>query len=513
MHFKKIVLLILAFTHINSRINCENSEAKGNYLTDFLEKNSGKIATVTLMSLLGYSSYKLIQNYLHYWDYAQKKANTQNLDFILESPNISKEINGLIDCLHDPIKNVVQKESYAGGILLTGDIGPLFIQSLANKLEGRCYCINVKNFFGKCEINQYGEVRNLHQSAGNVTSFFNHLRRNNHPVLVIFQNGASLIHQNSFKFIPSAKEVKIAQCANEEVDAIIAQLVIEITKTHQQNKNFVFAAIVPAGSSLPCKLSPVFSKIINNTYEMGSRQQIIEVLFKPILTHTNIKLHDLTCRTMGFSEEGLLLLRNEIMNSIVVSAHKINTKTASELIDDLIYGKAISNKANTIINNVTNGSSQEINELKITAYHESGHAIAMILFNKLYALDKVSIVARDLHLGLTRSLPNPNIKYKKQDYLDAICMYMAGYAGEYMLLSRDTICKESSDYQMAYEYACIVKKEIKNLDEDEIIEQEYQRAINLLKKNQSKFTALAKALLEHKVLMADEIYKLLEKVK
>ncbi|MCX5923744.1 MAG: hypothetical protein NTU89_04275, partial [Candidatus Dependentiae bacterium] len=73
--------------------------------------------------------------------------------------------------------------------------------------------------------------------------------------------------------------------------------------------------------------------------------------------------------------------------------------------------------------------------------------------------------------------------------------------------------RESSDYQMAYEYACIVKKEINGLNEHEIIEQEYQRAISLLKKNKSKLTALAKALLEHKVLMADEIYKLLEKLK
>lgn len=511
MNIKKIVLLIVAITHINSMALCENSEAKDNYIIDYLKKNSEKFAAATLTSLVGYSSYKLIQGYLHYWDYAQKKANTQNLDFILKSPQISNEIHGLIDYLKDPIKNLEKKEFYSHGISLTGDTGPLFIQSLANQLEGRCFCIKTHDFFGQYTINQFGQIVNLRQSAGNVKSFFKHLRRNNHPALVIFQNCESLVHQKIRMHY--AKEAAIAQCANEEIDAIIEQLIIEITKIHQENKNFVFAAIVPSGSSLPCKLSPVFSKIINNTYEIGTREKIIELLFKPILMHTNIKPYDLALRTLGLSEEGLLLLRNEIMNSIVLSTEKINTKTASELIDDLIYGKAIPNNANAIINNLTNEPSQESHDLKVTAYHESGHAIAMILFNKIYTLDKVSIVARDQHLGLTRSLPNPNFTYKKQDYLDAICMYMAGYAGEYMLLSRDSILRESSDYEMAYEYACIVKKEINGLNEHEIIEQEYQRAISLLKKNKSKFTALAKALLEHKVLMADEIYKLLEKLK
>lgn len=429
--------------------------------------------------------------YLHYWDYSKQEPNLQKLDFLLKSHKQAAQIKDLINYVHDPSKYVERKQHYSKGILFSGDMGSLIVQALSNELSGQCFHIDIIDFIGKCEIHLLsGQIKNLNQSAGNVTSFFNYIKRQKIPCLIIFKNLESLVPQK-FPY----ENIQLEPYINEEIETIKNQLLIEIKKLEHHKEAIVCSAIISDFKTLPTMLNSVFTNVFDNWYSLAVRAATIEHLFKTILKYTDISAYDIALRTSSFTEEKLMSLREQIMNSIVVNTDKMKIKTASEIIDDLVFGKVKDN-----------------NESELTAYHESGHAIITMLCNTSYALDKVSILARDNHLGLTKRLRWKNdMIYNQEETLNEICICLAGYAGEEMFLSKNTVWTESTDYKDAYKLACIVAAETENSDPKKIIDQEYARALKLLKQYKTKFTTLAQALVEHKVLMSDEIYKILNK--
>ncbi|MFA5998759.1 MAG: hypothetical protein WC747_01940 [Candidatus Babeliales bacterium] len=446
------------------------------------------VGSVIYMSLIVRAIYQI----LHYWDYCKQEPNTQKLDFLLKSHKQAAQIKDLIDYVQDPIKHAKNKKNYSKGVLFTGGMESLFVQALSNELNGQCFHIDVYDFIGRYEIDSLtGWIRNLHESAGKVSNFFNYIKRQGVPCLIILKNLEGLIPQ---KF--SRENIQFEQYINEEIEAIKNQLLIETKKLADYNDPVICSAIISDTKILPITLTPAFTNVLDDSCSLTIRAAIIEYLFKAILKHTHISSYDLALRTSGFTEKKLISLREQIMNSIAVNVDKIKIKTASEIIDDVMYG--------TVRNN---------DDPELTAYHESGHAIIIMLFNTQFTLDKVSTLARDKHLGLTRTLSRwRNMIYNQKEILNEICMCLAGYAGEELFLSKNTIWTESTDYKDAYKLACIVAAEDKNADPLKIIEQEYERALNLLKRHRVRFTALAQALVEHKVLMADEIYELLNKV-
>lgn len=434
----------------------------------------------------------IVYKYLHYWDYSKQKSNSQKLDFLLTSHKHAAQIKDLINYLHDPSKYVEKRQNYLKGILFSGGMGSLIVQALSNELGGQCFYIDVIDFIGKYEIHYLsGRINNLKQSAGNVTSFFNYIKRQKIPCLIVFKNIECLIPQTF-----SYENIQLENYINEEIEAINNQLLIEIKKLESHNDVIVCSAIISDFKILPTMLNSAFTNVLDNSYPLAVRTIIIDYFFKAILKYTNVSSYDLALKTSKFTAEQLISLREQIMNSIAVKNDKMNIKTASEIIDDVAYGKV-----------------QDNNESELTAYHESGHAMIMMLFNTQYALYKVSILSRDNHLGITQSFrEEPDMIYNEEKTLNEICMCLAGYAGEEMFLSKNTMNTESTDYKEAYNLACIVADKIKNSDPKKIIDQEYARALKILKQYKIQFTVLAQALIEHKVLMSDEIYQLFDKI-
>ena len=467
----------------------------GNERTDRQDREFLIVLGVVYSAIVASVIVEKVYNYLYYWDYSKQKPDLQKLDFLLKSHKQAGQIEDLINYLHNPIKHVEKKQKYLKGILFSGDMGSLLVQALSNELNGQCFYIDVFDFIGKYEIYSLsGRIKNLKQSAGRVTSFFNYIKRQKMPCLIVFKNLECLVHQT---FPYSYANIQIEKYINEEVHAIKNQLLIEIQKLEKSQEPIVCSAIIADCKTLPTTLNFVFTNVFDNWYSLNVRTTIIEHLFKVILKYIDISAFDLALRTLDFTEEKLMLLREQMMNSIVIHNDKIKLKTATEIIDDLVYGKAKDN-----------------NESELTAYHESGHALITILYHKQFALEKVSILARDMHLGFTRKfrLKGDGINNQEQ-ILNEICMCLAGYAGEEMFLSKNTIWLESSDYKEAYQLACVVAAETKNSDPVKIIDQEYARALKLLKQYEKEFTALAQALIEHKVLMSDEIYTILKNIR
>ncbi|MBU4426668.1 MAG: ATP-dependent zinc metalloprotease FtsH [Proteobacteria bacterium] len=78
-------------------------------------------------------------------------------------------------------------------------------------------------------------------------------------------------------------------------------------------------------------------------------------------------------------------------------------------------------------------------EKKITAYHESGHALVAKLLPKTDPIHKVTIIPRGRSLGLTQQLPmDEKHTYPKEYLLNNIAILMGGRASEEIVLNMQT---------------------------------------------------------------------------
>lgn len=487
---KFFIFLIFIYTH--ESIHCINNQK---YSTAQSNNTAELFATFTTAclagGLFGYALYAAIQNYIHEWDYTHTKSTSQDLEYLLTSHNHASELRDIINYLDNPTKDPKTIEKHTKGYVFSGGTEQLFIQALKNSLNSNCFCISCYDFFGQYAIS-CDKVENLHQSATKVRRFFDHIKKSSQPCLIILKQLQYLGPEYM-----NNQDAQVAKFIQEEIIAIKNQLIKEINNLHKKNRIFILAATATDSSTIPLDLRYLFQNHLYNNYNSLARAQIIKLLFKSILSYTDITETDLAPRTFNFSETDYIILREQIINKIALHSDKIKIKTASELIDDCRFGPIKNNG---------------LSELKTTAYHEAGHVILMIDLNTKQQLDKVSILARGDHLGLTQSLNQKSSdSWTVQDYLNEICMYLGGYAAEEILLSEKTLWEESSDYKKAYKLATLIAQHLKNNDAYNILDKEYKRAIKHFKKNQKKLTCLANALLTDKVLMADEVYELFEK--
>jgi cell division protease FtsH len=176
-------------------------------------------------------------------------------------------------------------------------------------------------------------------------------------------------------------------------------------------------------------------------------------------------------------------------------------------------------------------------EKKTIAYHEAGHATASWMLEHAAPLVKVTIVPRGQSLGAAWYLPEERQIVQSEQMLDEMCALLAGRAAEKIIFDKistgalndlEKITRQAramvtvyglndkignityydssgqSEYSFTKPYseetAQIIDKEI-----SEIIETQYQRAIQILKENKDKLITLAELLLEKEVIFKKDL--------
>ncbi len=188
----------------------------------------------------------------------------------------------------------------------------------------------------------------------------------------------------------------------------------------------------------------------------------------------------------------------------------------------------------------------EEEDRKVTAFHESGHALVAALLPEVDALHKVTIIPRGMSLGATMQLPEKDQYHlQRKRMLGTLCVLYAGRIAEEMCCG-DISAGASNDIERASELArrmvcewgmseelgpinysdneetlflgrevtrsrshseataLVIDKEVKT-----IVEQCYKRSEKLLAKNRDKLEAIAKALLRHETLSGRDVERLL----
>ncbi len=262
--------------------------------------------------------------------------------------------------------------------------------------------------------------------------------------------------------------------------------------------------------------------------DISAREDILRVHAKRIKLDSSVDFHKLARGTPGFSGADLANLINEA--AIAASKKNQDVVTVADLDearDKVILGKEM----RSIV--------LSPKELKMTAYHEAGHAlIRLLLPDVTEPLFKVTIVPRGMSLGATHWLPERE-KYisTREEMVASIMSALGGRIAEEITFSalstgasndfakatdmaRSMVC----DYGMSEKLGPLVyspdsrgsksySEETANKIDDEIrsiIQTCYEKAKSLLLEHRDKLEKLAMVLLEKETVQAQEIYDLLQ---
>jgi cell division protease FtsH len=260
--------------------------------------------------------------------------------------------------------------------------------------------------------------------------------------------------------------------------------------------------------------------------DLVERQQIFKVHVKPLKLNKNVDLEFLAQQTPGFSGADIANLCNE--SALIAARSNKKSITHQDFLDavDRIVGGL--EKKNKIISP---------KEKKTIAFHEAGHATASWMLEHAAPLVKVTIVPRGQSLGAAWYLPEERQIVRPDQMLDEMCATIAGRAAEKVMFGTistgalndlEKITRQAramvtiyglnekignityydssgqSDYNFTKPYS---EQTAKTIDEEisNIIENQYKRAIQIIKDNKEKLVTLAELLLEKEVIFKKDL--------
>lgn len=258
--------------------------------------------------------------------------------------------------------------------------------------------------------------------------------------------------------------------------------------------------------------------------DVNERKEIFQVHLKPLKLDKEMDIDFLAKQTPGFSGADIANLCNE---AALIAARKdkksVEKQDFLDAVDRIVGGLEKKNKIITI------------EERKAIAYHEAGHATISWLAQYAHPLVKVTIVPRGRSLGAAWYLPEERSITRTEQLLDEMCSALGGRAAEELIFGKistgalsdlEKVTKQAyamvsmyglnktvgnisfydsqgqSSFTKPYseETARLIDKEVSAM-----IEEQYQRALEILSENKEKLTLLAEKLLEKEVIFKEDL--------
>ena len=324
---------------------------------------------------------------------------------------------------------------------------------------------------------------------------------------------------------------------HDEREQTLNQLLVQMDGFETNEGIIVMAATNRADILDPALLRPGrFDRQIHvNLPDVRGREAILKVHArnKPLAPDVNFKI--LSRMTSGFSGADLENLLNEAA-ILTARANKkmIGNKELFEGINKVLLGPQ---KKSRLVTEA---------DKRITAYHESGHAIIAKLCKHCDPVQEVSIIARGMAAGYTMTRPdNDDNHMTKAKLTDLVCELLGGRVAEELVI-KDVSTGASNDLQRVTEIARKMvtewgmsdrvglvtyqsdspiflgrDMEAHNtyseetagvIDEEvhKIIEAAHERAVKLLTENRKVLDNMARVLIERETIYTEEVDMLLD---
>ena len=324
---------------------------------------------------------------------------------------------------------------------------------------------------------------------------------------------------------------------NDEKEQTLNQLLVEMDGFNANDGIIIMAATNRADILDPALMRPgrFDRQIYVNMPDVKGREAILKVHArnKPLAKDVNLKA--VARMTAGFSGADLENLLNEA--AIIATREnkkEIGNKDLFEGVNKVMMGPA---KKSRLVTET---------DKRITAYHESGHAILAKLLPNCDPVHEVTIVPRGQAAGFTMTLPdNDDSHILKNKLLDDIVMSLGGRVAEEIII-KDISAGASGDIQavtkrarlMVTEWgmsekvglinygsakegfigrdmashvtyseqtAAIIDSEIKR-----IVDEALAKARKLLNENKSLLDVMARVLIERETIYGEEVNLIME---
>jgi cell division protease FtsH len=324
---------------------------------------------------------------------------------------------------------------------------------------------------------------------------------------------------------------------HDEREQTLNQLLVEMDGFESNDGVILIAATNRPDVLDPALLRPgrFDRRVVVSRPDVRGREGILQVHTRKIPLSDDVDVSVLARATPGFSGADLANLVNEAALLAARHNQKFVTMRDFESSKDKVLMGA--ERKSLIITD---------EEKKVTAFHEAGHALLATLLPHTDPLHKVTIIPRGMALGLTQQLPTEERhNYSREQLESRIAVCMGGRIAEDLTfgqittgaqndieqateMARKMVCewgmsealgpltygkkeeaiflgKEFNRHQDYSEATALkIDSEIKR-----IVSEQYERAQKILIEKRPELVKVAEALLEHEVLDAQQLLKIM----
>ncbi len=227
---------------------------------------------------------------------------------------------------------------------------------------------------------------------------------------------------------------------NDEREQTLNQILVEMDGFEPTEKVIVMAATNRPDVLDPALLRPgrFDRRVILDLPDLNDREQILTIHARKKPLGEDVNLRVVAERTPGFSGADLYSLMNE--GAILAARENRKKVTQYDLIRSIEKVMIGPERKSHMLN---------IEEKKITAYHEGGHALLASLLAYADPVHKISIISRGHAAGYTLKLPIEERRFHtRKEFLDDIVVSLGGYVAELMMFD-DLTTGPSNDLQVA----------------------------------------------------------------
>ncbi|MCQ2342822.1 MAG: ATP-dependent zinc metalloprotease FtsH [Paludibacteraceae bacterium] len=426
-----------------------------------------------------------------------------------------EEVQEIVSFLKNPKKYTVLGGKIPKGALLVGPPGTgktLLAKAVAGEADVPFFSMSGSDFVEMFVGVGASRVRDLFRQAK--------------------EKAPSIIFIDEIDAVGRARGKSMMTGGNDERESTLNQLLTEMDGFDTNSGVIILAATNRADvlDSALLRAGRFDRQIHVELPDLKERQEIFNVHLKPLKIDKTVDVNFLSKQTPGFSGADIANVCNEAALIAARNEHKkVGKQDFMDAVDRIIGGLERKTKIMTA------------EEKKSIAFHEAGHATVSWLLRWGNPLVKVTIVPRGMALGAAWYLPEERQLTNKEHLLDEMCSLLGGRAAEQVFLEQTStgalndleratkqayamvayygmsdqlkdICfydsTGRSEYSLQKPYsektAEAIDKETQNL-----INEQMQRAKDILMQNKEGHNALAQLLIEKEVITSDDVERIL----
>ncbi|MEO0327006.1 MAG: ATP-dependent zinc metalloprotease FtsH [Pseudomonadota bacterium] len=432
-----------------------------------------------------------------------------------------QDLEEIVDFLRDPQKYQRLGGKIPHGVLLVGPPGTgktLLARAVAGEANVPFFTISGSDF-----VEMFVGV-----GASRVRDMFDQAKKNAPCIIFIDEIDAVGRHRGAG-----------LGGGNDEREQTLNQLLVEMDG-FEANEGIILIAATNRPDVLdPALLRPgrFDREVVVPNPDVSGREKILKVHARKVPLADNVDLKILARGTPGFSGADLMNLVNE---AALMAARRNRRLVTQQEFEDA--------KDKVMMGAERRSTAMTQEEKELTAYHESGHAIVAMNVPSSDPVHKATIIPRGRALGMVMQLPEGDRYSMSYKYMiSRLAIMMGGRVAEQLKFGKENITSgAASDIEQATKLARAMitqwgysdklgrvaygenQQEVflghsvaqsKNVSEEtaqtideevrRLIDEAYDSATKILKKQKKDWETLSQGLLEYETLSGDEIKDLL----